>query len=148
VGDDVTKGSAMGQIEFKLTGAKAIIAIIVVVAFVGFRFISATSTIETDAADELKFWLRGEYASKLMAENPAPTQETAQRALALENIDFLEINGRGTPDDMVVRVRIRVDGSPPPFGNEVRYFRMEYSQLTKWRLTRETTKWSYYLNLF
>ena len=63
----------MSQIELKLTGAKAIIAII--------------------AASDLKFWLRGDY-------------------------------------------------------NEVRYFRMEYSQLTKCRLKRETTKWSYYLNLF
>ncbi len=138
----------MSQIEFKLTGAKAIIAIIVVVAFVAFRYVSAASSIETDAASELKFWLRGEYSSRLMAENPEPTEETAQRALALANIDFSEIHGRGTLDDMVVRVRIRVEGRPPPYGNEVRYFRMEYSQLTKWRLRRETTKWSYYLNLF
>jgi hypothetical protein len=138
----------MSQIEFKLTGAKAIMAIIVVLAFVGFRYISAASSIETDAAGELKFWLRGEYSSAIMAENPEPTEEMAQRALALENIAFTEINGRGTPDDMVVRVRITVDGRPPPYGNEVRYFRMEYSQLTKWRLRRETTKWLYYLNLF
>jgi hypothetical protein len=138
----------MSQIEFKLTGAKAIIAIIVVVAFVGFRYVSAASSIETDAASELQTWLRAEYASGIMAEYPEPTEEMAQRVLALENLDFPEINGRGTPDDMVVRVRIRVDGGPPPYGNEVRYFRMEYSQLTKWRLRRETMKWSYYLNLF
>lgn len=138
----------MSQIELKLTGAKAIIAIIVVVAFVGFRYVSAASSIETDAASDLKFWLRGEYTRRLMAENPEPTEETAQRALALATIDFSEIRGRGTPDDLVVRVRIRVDGRPPPYGNEVRYFRMEYSLLTKWRLKHETTKWSYYLNLF
>jgi hypothetical protein len=138
----------MGQIEFKLTGAKAIIAIIVVVAFVGFRYVSAASSIETDAADELRFWLQAEYTRGLLAEYPEPNEEMAQRAQALENIGFVEINGRGTLDDMAVRVRIRVDGDPPPFGNEVRYFRMEYSQLTKWRLKRETTKLWYYLNLF
>jgi uncharacterized protein (UPF0333 family) len=138
----------MGQVEFKLTGAKAIIAIIVVVAFVGFRYVSAASSIETDAASELQLWLRAEYTRGLLAEYPEPNEEMAQRALALDNINFVEINGRGTPDDMVVRVRIRVDGGPPPYGNEVRYFRMEYSQLTKWRLMRETMKWSYYLNLF
>ncbi len=138
----------MSQIEFKLTGAKAIMAIIVVVAFVGFRYVTAWSSIETDAASELQMWLRAEYTRGLLAEYPEPTEEMAQRAVALENIHFPEINGRGTPDDMVVRVRITVDGHPPPYGNEVRYFRMEYSQLTKWRLRRETTKLWYYLNLF
>jgi len=70
----------MSQIELKLTGAKAIIAIIVVVAFVGFRYVSAASSIETDAASDLKFWLRGEYTSRLMAESPEPTEETGLRA--------------------------------------------------------------------
>lgn len=138
----------MSQVGFKLTGAKALLAIIVVGAFVGFRYVSARSSLGTDAADELRMWLRGEYASQILAEYPEPTEEAAQRALALEQIDFPEMSGRGTPDDMVVRVRIAVDGLPPPYGDEVRYFRMEHSQLTKWRLKWETTKWAYYLNLF
>ena len=75
-------------------------------------------------------------------------EETVRRALALDNIQFPEINGRGTPGDMVVRVRVLVDGSPPPDGRSVRYFRMEYSQLTKWRYVRETTGFAYYLNFF
>ena len=44
--------------------------------------------------------------------------------------------------------RIEVREAPPPFGDEVRYFQMGYSQPTQWRLRRELTKWSYYLNLF
>ncbi len=138
----------MSQIQIKLTGVKAVVAILLVAVFVGYRFLNAASTIESDAADELKFWLRGEYASQLMAENPEPTEETARRALALGNIQFLEINGRGTPGDMIVRVSILVDGSPPPGGRTVRYFRMEYSQLTKWKLVRETTGLAYALNFF
>ncbi len=138
----------MSQVQIKLTGAKAVVAILLVTAFIGYRFFSATSTIETDAAAELKFSLWGQYASRLMAENPEPTEETARRALALDNIQFPEINGRGTPGDMVVRVRVLVDGSPPPDGRSVRYFRMEYSQLTKWRYVRETTAFAYHLNFF
>ncbi len=138
----------MGQVQIKLTGAKAIVAILLVAAFMGYRFFSATSTIETDAAEKIKFSLWGEYASRLMAEKPPPTEETARRALALENIEFPEINGRGTPGDMIVRVRISVNGSPPPDGRSVRYFRMEYSQLTKWRYVRETTAFAYHLNFF
>lgn len=138
----------MSQVQIKLTGAKAVVAILLVAAFMGYRFFSATSTIETDAAEELKFSLWGQYASQLLAEKPEPTAETARRALALDNIQFSEINGRGTPGDMVVRVHIVVDGSPPPDGRSVRYFRMEYSQLTKWRYVRETTALAYHLNFF
>ncbi len=138
----------MSQVQIKLTGAKAVVAILLVAAFMGYRFFSAMSTIETAAEEVLKFSLWGEYASRLMAEKPEPTEETVQRALALDNIQFPEINGRGTPGDMVVRVRIVVDGSPPPDGRSVRYFRMEYSQLTKWRYVRETTAFAYHLNFF
>ena len=138
----------MSRIQIKLTGAKAVVAILLVAAFMGYRYLNATSTIESDAAEELKFWLQGQYASRLMAESPEPTEETARRALALDNIQFSEINGRGTPSDMIVRVRILVNGSPPPDGRPVRYFRMEYSQLTKWKLVRETTGLAYNLNFF
>ena len=138
----------MSQIQFKLTGIKAVIAILAVVGFAGFRFLSATSSIETAAAEELAFWLRGEYTSKYLTDNPTADEALAQQLLALENIRFREMSARGTTDDMIMRVKIDVDGVPPPFGDEVRYFRMEYSQLTKWRLRHETTKWSYYLKLF
>ena len=138
----------MSQVQIKLTGAKAVVAILLVTAFMGYRFFSAMSTIEVAAAEVLKFSLWGEYASRLMAEKPEPTEETVRRALALDNIQFPEINGRGTPGDMVVRVRIVVDGSPPPDGRSVRYFRMEYSQLTKWRYVRETTAFADHLNFF
>ncbi len=138
----------MSQVQIKLTGAKAVVAILLVAAFMGYRFFSAMSTIETAAAEELKFSLWGEYASRLMAEKPQPTEETARRALALDNIEFPEINGRGTPGDMIVRVRISVNGSPPPDGRSVRYFRMEYSQLTRWRYVRATTAFAYHLNFF
>ncbi len=94
----------------------------------GYRFFSATSTIETDAAEELEFSLWGQYASRLMPERPEPTEETARRALALDNIQFPEINGRGTPGDMVVRVRIVVDGSPPL--EAVRFDTSEWSTLS------------------
>ena len=138
----------MSQIQFKLTGIKAAIAVIAVVGFAGFRFLSATSSIESAAAEELTFWLRGEYTGKYLTDNPTADEAMAQQLLALEDIRFREMSARGTTDDLIVRARIEVDGAPPPFGTEVRYFRMEYSQLTKWRLKRETTKWSYYLKLF
>ncbi len=41
----------MSQIQIKLTGVKAVVAILLVAAFVGYRFLNAASTIESDAAD-------------------------------------------------------------------------------------------------
>jgi hypothetical protein len=138
----------MSQTEFQLTGVKAVIAAMVVLGFLVFRFVSATSSFETDAAEELKFWLQGEYTGDYLAGSPAADEEMAQKLLALENMRFPEMSARGMPDDLLVRVRIDVDGAPPPFGDEVRYFQMEFSQVTGWRLRRELTKLSYYLNLF
>ena len=138
----------MSQINIQLTGFKAVMAIVVVIGFVGFRFVSAASSIETDAAEELKFWLQAEYSRQFMAAHPEPDEEEAQQLLALQRIEFSEITGRGTPDDMAVRVKIRVDGSPPPYGAEVRYFRMDHSLVFGWKYRRDISKLLYYLNFF
>ena len=138
----------MSEVTFKVTGFKAFLLLLALIGFVGFRFLSARSSIETDAAEEIATWVQAEYTSRYMADNPEPDEETAAEILALTKIEFSEITGRGTPDDMVVRVRIRVDGSAPRYGNEVRYFRMEYSMVTGWIYQREVSKLSYYLNFF
>jgi hypothetical protein len=138
----------MSQIKIQLTGFKAVLAIVALVGFVGFRFLTAASSIETDAAEELRFWLQAEYSRGIMASHPEPTEEEAQQLLALQHIEFIEINGRGTPKDMAVRVKIRVDGSPPPSGPEVRYYRMEHSMVFGWKMRREIPKLLYYLNFF
>ncbi len=138
----------MSEVTVKVTGFKAVIVILALVGFVGFRFVSAKSSIETDAAQELKMWLQAEYTSRYLADDPEPDEETAAEILALTDIQFSEITGRGALDDMVVRVRIRVDGSAPQYGNEIRYFRMDYSVVLGWSYQHEVSKWSYYLNFF
>ena len=138
----------MSEITFKVTGFKAVLLLLVLIGFFGFRFLSARSSIETDAAEELVTWLRAEYTSRYLADLPEPDEETAAEILALTDIEFSEITGRGALDDMVVRVRIRVDGSAPQYGNEIRYFRMDYSVVLGWSYQHEVSKWSYYLNFF
>ena len=48
----------MSEITFKVTGFKAVLLLLVLIGFFGFRFLSARSSIETDAAEELVTWLR------------------------------------------------------------------------------------------
>ncbi len=125
---------------------------IVVVLVANFR--AERSTLQTEAADELKLWVRGEYLSQgLHGIDPEQMteeelQEKGEELLSLSEVQFISISARGRGDDIVVKVEIRVSGQEPPDGKPVRYFRMEHSVVTGWRVLHETTALSYYLKLF
>ena len=145
----------MSDIKLQLSGWKAIAVIGIVVAVAGYRFMAVRTTLETGGADELKMWVLADYVRQglpaleqaLESGDMQAAEEQAQQLIAAERIQFTEMKARGTPDDLVVRVKIRVDGGAPPDGREVRYFRMSHSTITGWRMERETTKLGYYLKL-
>jgi len=136
--------------QIRLTGVKAVVVILALVGFGVFRLVSARSTLDTQGTEELSMWLRAEYASRYLSNLDAATltPEDVESLLALDRITFPSIRGNGTPSDMVVRVEIEIDGQPPPDGRSVRYWRMEHSMLTGWRMQREANVLSYYLNVF
>jgi anti-sigma-K factor RskA len=146
----------MGEIKIRVTGWKAIVVLLLAAAFVGYRYRAVQTTLETGAADELRFWLAAEYMAQGLPAledavergDAAAAEEQAREIVARDRIEFTDMSARGAPDDLAVRVRIRVDGRPPPDGREVRYFRMQHSTVTGWRMRRETTKLGYYLTLF
>ena len=143
----------MSEIKIKLTGWKAIVAILAVLAFLAYRYNAMHTTVATEAADELRFWLAAEYmAAGLPALEQAvesgdavAAEIQAQEILARERIEFPDLSARGSPEDVVVRAEILVDGRAPPIGKPVRYFRMEHSMVTGWRMQREVHAISYYL---
>ncbi len=143
----------MSEIKVRLTGWKAIAVIVAVAGFVGYRYYSLQTTLATEAAEELKFWLVSEYmASGLPAlrqavesSDPGAATALAQEILDRGRVEFTEISARGSSDDLVVRVEILVDGGAPPDGRRVRYFRMSHSLVTGWRMRRETNVLGYYL---
>lgn len=136
--------------QIRMTGWKAVLVILALVGFAGFRMVSARSALDTDGTEELSMWLRAEYASRYMRNIDAETitPEQVESLLALDRITFPSIRGNGTPSDMVVRVEIEIDGQPPPDGRSVRYWRMEHSMITGWRMVREANVLLYYLNVF
>ncbi len=146
----------MSEVKIRVTGWKAIVVLIIAVAFVGYRYYSVRTTLETGAADELRFWLAAEYIAQGLPAleeavergDAAAAEEQAREIIARDRIEFTEMSARGEPDDVVVRVKIRVDGRAPPDGEEVRYFRMRHSTVTGWRMRWETTALGYYLMLF
>jgi hypothetical protein len=134
----------------RVTGWKAVAVLVLVAALGVFRFVTARDALDADAQQQLGMWLRGEYASRYLAaiRPDSLTPEQVQDLLRLDRIEFPSIRGIGTPDDMVVRVEITVDGGPPPDGRAVRYWRMRYSTITGWRMEREANALLYYLNVF
>ena len=143
----------MSEIKIKLTGWKAVLVLVAVAGFLGYRYHTLHTTVATEAADELRFWLAAEYmAAGLPALEQAvesgdavAAEIQAQDILARERIEFTELSARGSPEDVVVRAEILVDGRAPPVGGPVRYFRMEHSMVTGWRMQREVHAISYYL---
>ncbi|MGD2152061.1 MAG: hypothetical protein PVG79_02260 [Gemmatimonadales bacterium] len=138
----------------ELKGWKAIAALAVIVVVVVATFRAERSTLESEAADELKFWLRGEYVSRGLhgVDTSQLTEEEleakAEELLSLSEVEFTSISARGRGDDIVVKVEIRVSGEEPPDGKSVRYYRMSHSVVTGWRVRHETTALAYYLKLF
>lgn len=143
------------EIQFK--GFKAVVVLLVAAAlFVG-KYSMERRTLEEGAADQLKFRLRGEYLGQGLTEfdvaeladaGDEQARAQADELMSLTEIEFTEMSARGSGDDVVVRVEIRVAGGDPPDGESVRYFRMSHSTLTGWRVLREVPATSYYLKLF
>ncbi|MGD2215440.1 MAG: hypothetical protein PVJ64_01735 [Gemmatimonadales bacterium] len=138
----------------ELKGWKAVAALAVIVVVLVAMFRAERSTLETEAADELRVWIRSDYLSSgLHGVDPAQLTEEELQAkgeelLTLSDVEFTSIGARGRGDDIVVRVEIQVAGGEPPDGKPVRYFKMSHSTVTGWRVRRETTALSYYLKLF
>jgi hypothetical protein len=146
----------MTEIKFRVTGWKAVIVLIAVAAFLGYRYNALRTTLATEAADELRFWLAAEYMAQglptleeaLERGDEAAAELQAREIVARDRIEFPQLSARGDPEDVVVRAEILVDGGTPPDGRSVRYFRMRHSMVTGWRMRYEAHAVSYYLKFF
>jgi len=140
--------------KIELKGWKAIAALVIIAAAIVWKFAAERSTLATEAADEIKLWLRAEYlAAGMEGFDPSQLSEEEAQAkgeelLGLSEIEFTSIGARGRGDDIVVKVEVRVAGKDPPDGRRTRYFRMSHSTVTGWRVRWEASAFSYYLKLF
>ena len=138
----------------KLTGGKAVAAMVVVVGIVAFQLMSQSSTVGTEAADQVKIQLASDYTRFALPE----IQRAAQSAsvsmddvtkhvatVSPDNIEIVSIRTRGSGDGIVARVVVKVGGKTPPDGRSIRYFRLRHSVLTGWMVNGPTTPMSYYL---
>lgn len=142
--------------QIKLTGWKAVIVLVIVGTVVGFRMLSQSRTLETEAVAAIKTELAADYARQLLPELQEAAQTPNESAgeidqlvmnVSAENIDIVSISARGRGEDVVVQVEIEVDGRNPPDGKRTRYYRMRHSTGIGWTVRHEVGKWSYYLKL-
>ena len=141
------------QFNFKFKGWMAVPVLLLVIGFFAYKFFAIKSTLASEATQELKLQLQGEYTSiglkgidiqKLDRHRVDPR---VQKLLDASKVEFVSVSSKGT-DPVYIRVEIRVNGNEPPDGKPVRYYKMKYSTLTGWRVLREVSWWSYYSRLF
>ena len=142
--------------KFEFKGWKAIPVALLFVGFLIYRAVAAHAALEGEAAEEIKLHLIGVYSSQEMGELKTAYASGDSQRLSAEvdeivgysRIEFTSVCVKGLGDTITVRLAISVDGKLPPDGREIRYFRLEHSTLTGWRVKREVTAFRYYSKLF
>jgi hypothetical protein len=143
--------------KFKLTGWNAIIAIVVAIGFVVFRFESQTKALETQGVEQVRNWLMAESARAALPQMQKHMEDSKgddsyltgiAKDFQEKNFEIVSITTHGTGSHVVARVEVRYKGESPSGGMNIRYLRMNYSMVTGWIVARESSKWDYYLAVF
>jgi hypothetical protein len=143
------------ETRVQLKGWPAVGLAVLAVAFLGYKIFVVRGSLGPEQLEDVRFWLQAEYSGRYIGDlreavesgDAAGAEALAGEIQAMQGIEFVSIGARGT-DEIVVRLEIEVEGQDPPDGERVRYFILEHSMLTGWRVKREAYWWSYYLKLF
>lgn len=138
----------MANPTLKLTGWKAVAALVVLAGFVGFRWVTARDALDSQGREVMQRWVASELQRPMLADTAGDPAQKAEALLAAGKVRFRSMSGRGPLDNMVVRVELEPSADLPPGTKMVRYYRMQYSSLTGWRHRGNTTALSWYLALF
>ena len=131
--------------EIKLTGWKGLIAALVVVGFLGFRYVTAVQALDTDGRKAISEWVASEYQRYHLARVDISDEEKAALLLKTQSVTLVSLEARGRPERMAVRVEIAPNAAHPPGTPYVRYFNLEYSITAGWRHKGDITALQYHL---
>jgi hypothetical protein len=140
------------EVEFKLTGGKALIGAVLIMLFGIWKYQAANQALQSQGVEEIKQWLISEYSTYHMAtlsDFSLPGEERTALLDAIQNISFRSVSARGPRDGMIVKVEIQPSIAVPPGSALTRYYEVSYSALTN-RITyeRDASALSYHLVLF
>ena len=142
--------------EIKLTGWKAVAALVVIAGYGLFRITMQHQALHTDGVEKIQYWLAAEAMRAALPgleramEAPDANAEELENAadnLQPESFYILSVSRFGKDDDIVVKIEYRRRGQAEP-GNQVRYLRMEYGSIAGWHVRSETNRWRYYMAAF
>lgn len=146
----------MSQVEFTLTGWKAVAAVIVVAVLAVFSLFMRNTTLDSQGKEVIRKWVASDYARQALAKwegtdyskDPDLAQQSADEILNALNVAITSIKAKGGKQEPIVRVEILVDGKPPADGKGVRYYQMKFSPITGWTMGRQVSAFSYYAKIF
>ncbi len=146
----------MSQMEIRLTGWKAVLAVVIALAVMAYGVFARNTTLDTQAKEVIRQWVAAEYAGKALhkwegvdySKNQELAEQSANEILAALKVTIPSIKAKGSKTEPVVRVEILVDGKPPPDGKNTRYYKMNFSSITGWTMGYESSAFFYYSRLF
>lgn len=147
----------MTEIKFQFKGWQAILASVILLAVVGFRYITLWEDLKPDQLGILRHEISQGYIrtelprleEALDSGDVEATDRASKDALIRpEDVEIKNVAARGSFEDLIVRVEIRFRGQRPPDGKDVRYFKMDRSMLLGWRIVREVSSWQYYVRMW
>ena len=148
----ILEGRLVAENRIELTGWKAIVVAVLILAVSGYRVYSRFQTVSDDGRGALREWLLKDYTGrgpKALAKRVAdyraglPDQPLDVPAV-LPNVDFVSLSAHGWRDAMIVRTEISVDGGTPPDGQPVRYLFLTTKPEGGWMVLSESDSFKYY----
>jgi hypothetical protein len=142
----------MGETRIELTGWKAIVAAVIILAVSGIRIYLHCPTVNDEGREALRAWLVKDYTgrgpkavAKIVADYRAglPVQPLDVPA-EMPKVEFVSLSAHGWRDAMVVRSEVSVDGGPPPDGQPVRYLFLTTKFEGGWMVLSESDSFRYY----
>jgi len=156
--DSLRSGAAMAEYNIQLKAWHAVVAIVAVIGFTGFKMYLRVRTVEDGMRDAIRLELLNEYSgrgpkdiARLVAEARAGLPVEPVAALVQRQVEFTSIAVRGKIGGPVtlVRAEITVDGGPPPDGRSVRFFRVTRKFMEDGRMVvGETDSYRFFRELF
>ncbi len=134
--------------QIKLTGGKAIVVALLALGALGFKYVTALSTLDSEGAAVLQRWISAEYQRHNLQRVGLNDEQRAELLLSLQTLRLRDVAARGTPDDLIVRVEIEPHPAQPPGAELIRYFRMRHSVVSGWLTPERAYAHNYYLKLF
>jgi len=130
------------------TGWKAVLVLILLAGVAVFRITTARSRLDTQGRAALEAWVQGEMIRPLLADTTRPLAERGAAIAEASSVTIRSLAARGPLDNAVVRVELGPNPALPAGTDLVRYYRMQYSEITGWTHRGRANVLNWYLAAF